>query len=147
VRFLEPFLPKLEQANLTLALETYITLVCPDAPSLRRLLDRLPKCIGAVLDPPNLTPVSQYRERDQALHEMARLLRNRVAVVHLKDFRLASDGATYQLPGPLDGEMNYPLYAKEILALPGAPPIIAEHLSPAQFSDARKRLAQVFQRA
>lgn len=147
LRFLEPFLPKLEQTGLTLALETYITLVCPDAPSLARLLSRLPKSVGAVLDPPNLTPVARYQQRDQALHEMVRLLRSRVAVVHLKDFRLAPDGASYQLPGPLDGEMNYPLYVKEILALPGAPPIIAEHLPPAKFENARKRLVQVFQRA
>jgi len=147
VRFLEPFLPRLEQAGLTLALESYITLACPDAGSLRALLDRLPKCVGAVLDPPNLTPIARFGSRDQVLHEMVRLLRNRVAVVHLKDFRLAPGGASYQLPGPLDGEMNYPQYVREILALPGAPPIIAEHIGPAEFAGTRKRLVQLFQRS
>ncbi len=146
VRFLEPFLARLEDAKLVVALETYITLVCPDAGSMKALLDRLPKTIAVVLDPPNLTPVAEYPRRDAVLHDMIRQLRSRVGVVHLKDFRLAPDGKSYELPGPLDGEMNYPLYAKEICALPGAPPIIAEHVGPAQFPDVRKRLLQVFGR-
>ncbi len=143
LRFLEPFLPRLENAGLVLALETYITLVCPDAQSLGSLLARLPKCVGAVLDPPNLTPLARYADRDEVLREMAGLLRDRVALVHLKDFRLAKDGAGYELPGPLDGEMNYRLYAGLIRSLPGAPPIIAEHLQPDQFARARQRLAAI----
>jgi sugar phosphate isomerase/epimerase len=140
VRFLEPQCKLLAQAKLELALETYITLACPDALSLRRLLDRLPATVGAVLDPPNLTPLSRYRERDAALSEMFRALRGRISVVHLKDFRLRADDAGYDLPGPLQGEMNYALFARELAALPGAIPVIAEHLEPARFAEARRRL-------
>ena len=143
-RFLDPFLKRLEQAHLALALESYITLVCPDAPSLARLLKRLPPCVGAVLDPPNLTPVARYRQRDQVLREMFKLLRHRTAVVHLKDFRLAKSGSSYDLPGPLGGEMNYRHFVGGILKLPGDPPLIAEHLKPAEFAAARRSLLPLF---
>lgn len=146
-RFLDQYTKKIEQAGLRLALETYITLACPDAPSLARLLKRLPKCVGAVLDPPNLTPVARYPQRDEALREMLRLLKGRVAVVHLKDFRLAADGQSYQLPGPLKGEMNYPLFARGILSLADDTPIIAEHLAPSEFAAARRELLPVFEAA
>ena len=138
LRFLDPWLPKLESARLTLALETYITLVCPDANSLRKLLDRLPPCVGAVLDPPNLTPIAHYAERDPVLREMFLTLRGRIAVVHMKDFRLAGD--RYDLPGPLMGEMNYPLFLRNVAALPADVPLVAEHLQPAQFAEARRQL-------
>lgn len=145
-RFLGRYTRRLEDARLTLALETYITLACPDAPSLRRLLDRLPRCVGAVLDPPNLTPVARYAERDQVLREMVDLLKDRVAVVHLKDFTLAEDGRSYKLPGPLKGAMNYPLFIERILSLPGSPPLVAEHLALVEFAEARRALLPLFAR-
>jgi sugar phosphate isomerase/epimerase len=140
VRFLEPHLPKLASARLTLALETYITLVCPDAVSLRQLLDRLPPSVGGVLDPPNLTPVLQYAKRDAVLRDMVRTLQDRIAVVHMKDFRLRADGTGYDLPGPMMGEMNYTLFAELLRSLPAEIPLIAEHLEPAQFGNARRKL-------
>ncbi len=139
VSFLEPWLQKLERAKLTLALETYITLACPDAPSLRKLLDRLPPFVGAVLDPPNLTPPSRYEQRDTVLAEMCATLENRIAVVHMKDFRLNASGG-YDLPGPLMGEMNYALFLQQVGSIPAGVPVIAEHLEPSQFAEARRRL-------
>lgn len=143
LRFLDPHLKRLEDARLRLALESYITLACPDAPSLRRLLDRLPSNIGAVLDPPNLTPIARFAERDQVLREMASTLRGRVEVVHLKDFRLAPDGKSYQLPGPLAGQMNYRLFAEEIRTLPETVPVFAEHIGPDKFGETRRGLLSV----
>jgi hypothetical protein len=75
--------------------------------------------------------------------DMVQTLRSRTGVVHLKDFRLRKDGAGYDLPGPLDGEMNYRLYMKLVETLDGEPPIFAEHLQPGQFATARKRLLQL----
>jgi sugar phosphate isomerase/epimerase len=140
VRFLKPHLKRLEQAKLQLALETYVTLVCPDAPSLRRLLNELPACVGAVLDPPNLTPPARFGGRDEVLREMVRDLAGRITVVHLKDFRLAAGGRGYELPGPLDGQMNYPLFFTEINKLPGDIPVLAEHIAPAEFASTRTKL-------
>lgn len=140
--FLDPYLKRLEQNRLTLALESYITLACPDAPSLRRLLDRLPKTVGAVLDPPNLTPPSRYEDRDQVLREMFETLAGRIVLVHCKDFRLRPGGA-YDLPGPLLGAMNYRRFRKAIESLPDGIPVIAEHLDPGQFAEARRRLLAV----
>ncbi len=147
LRFLELHLKKLEANRFTLALETYNTLACPDAPSLRRLLRRLPPCVTALMDPPNLIPIARYAQRDEVLQEMMRLLRGRIGVVHLKDFRLPSGAAQYDLPGPMMGELNYPVYAAEILKLPVGVPIIAEHLEPGQFAAARARLLPVFRAA
>lgn len=144
VRFLEPHLGRLESARLALALETYMTLACPDAPTLRRLLDRLPPAVGAVLDPPNLTPLERYAGRDAELKEMVEILSDRIALVHLKDFKLARDGNSYELPGPLGGEMNYPLFIERVRTLPASVPVIAEHLSPSQFAAARRKLLPLF---
>lgn len=141
VRFVEPYVKRLEAARLTLALESYITLVCPDAPSLRQVLDRLPPVVGAVLDPPNLTPPVRYAARDQVLREMLHTLKGRIAIVHMKDFRLSGD--KYALPGPLQGEMNYPLFLREVGQLAAHIPVIAEHLQPAQFAEARRQLLAV----
>jgi sugar phosphate isomerase/epimerase len=143
-RFVEQYVSRLESAKLFLALEQYVTMVCPDADSLAALLRRLPNCVTAVLDPPNLTPLALFSRRDQVLREMAATLRDRVGVVHLKDFRLAPGGRRYDLPGPMGGEMNYPLFAKLILGLPGEPALIVEHTRPEQFADARNKLLPVF---
>jgi sugar phosphate isomerase/epimerase len=142
VRFLEPSLPEIERLKLQLALETYITLACPDASSLRRMLDRLPKSVGAVLDPPNLTPPKRYRERDKVLREMVDTLQGRIVVVHMKDFRLAADG-TYQLPGPLSGEMDYRLFLGQVMSLPTDVPAIAEHIEPGEFAETRRKLLAI----
>jgi hypothetical protein len=107
------------------------------------LLDRLPAFITAVLDPPNLTPIARYAERDRVLIELCNQLEGRIGVVHLKDFRLATDGASYDLPGPLKGEMNYPLLVSQIGRLPSDIPWIAEHLSPAEFASAHENLAKL----
>jgi sugar phosphate isomerase/epimerase len=146
VRFLSKHVPALERAGLKLALETYVTLTCPDAPSLKRVLDRLPACVGAVIDPPNLTPVARYPQRDAALKEMMRLLGPRIEVVHLKDFRLKPDGINYDLPGPLGGEMNYPLYLEQLSKLPGDLPWIIEHVDPADFRSTREKLLPMVRR-
>lgn len=144
VRFLDPHLGELQRARVRAALETYVTLACPDAPSLARLLRRLPRSIGAVMDPPNLTPVARYDQRDQVMREMFEELRGRIAVVHLKDFRLRDREAGYELPGPLAGEMNYKLYAELIRTLPRETPIVAEHIGPEEFREVREKLLPLF---
>ncbi len=143
VRFLEAYLRRLEGARLRLALETYITLACPDANALGRLLARLPDLVGAVMDPPNLTPVARYVARDEAMREMFRVLRGRISVVHLKDFRMAADGRSYDLPGPLKGVVNYPLYAELLRGVPADVPVVAEHVGPADFAETRRGLLRV----
>lgn len=143
VRFVEARAKRLEARRLRLALETYITLVCPDARSLKRVLGRLPDFVGAVMDPPNLTPLARYAERDQALREMMAELKGRIEVVHLKDFRLAAGGKGYELPGPLAGEMNYRLYASEIAKLAAGVPVAAEHIGPSDFARVRGELLKV----
>lgn len=147
LRTLEPRFRRLEQQNLRLALESYITLACPDAPSLRRLLDRTPPFINAVFDPPNLTPIARYGKRDEVLREMLTTLKNRVGVVHWKDFRLAKDGQSYDLPGPLGGVMNYTLFLECVKQLPADTPIMVEHISPGQYSEFHSKLEPIFTRA
>ncbi len=143
VRFVEGHLPALEGARLRLALETYITLTCPDAGALARVLARLPALVGAVLDPPNLTPLARYQARDAVMDEMFTSLAGRIAVVHLKDFRLAAGGAGYDLPGPLKGVMNYPLLARHLSRLPASVPVLAEHIGPEEFAATRAALLRV----
>ncbi len=147
IRTLEPRFKRLEQQKLRLALESYITLACPDAPSLRRLLDRMPPFINAVFDPPNLTPIASYARRDDVLREMLTTLKDRVGVVHWKDFRLAKNGKSYDLPGPLGGVMNYSLFLNCVKQLPADTPVMAEHIATAQFKEFHARLEPIFVRA
>lgn len=147
LRTLEPRFKRLDEQKLILALESYITLACPDAPSLRRLLDRMPPYIKAVFDPPNLTPISSYARRDEVLREMPITLKDRIGVVHWKDFRLANDGQSYDLPGPLGGVMNYPLFLSCVKQFPADTPIMAEHIRPDQYSEVHSKLEPIFVRA
>jgi sugar phosphate isomerase/epimerase len=147
LRTLEPRFKKLEAAQLLLALESYITLACPDAQSLRGLLNRTPNCIGAVFDPPNLTPINAYEHRDDVLSTMAETLRGRVGVVHWKDFRLAKDGHSYDLPGPLGGVMNYSLFLECVKQFPQNTPIVVEHVTPDQYATVHAKIAPIFVRA
>jgi sugar phosphate isomerase/epimerase len=128
----------------TLSLESYITLTCPDAPSLARVLARLPETVAAVLDPPNLTPIARFAQRDEELRAMVRVLRGRIGIVHLKDFKLAAGGDKYELPGPLAGVMNYGIFVREIQSLPTDVPVVAEHIGPAEFAAVRSKLLPLF---
>jgi hypothetical protein len=74
---------------------------------------------------------------------MVATLRGRIAIVHMKDFRLNLVGNGYVLPGPLEGEMNYSLFLKEVLIVPVGVPLIAEHVVPSHFADTRSRLLAV----
>ena len=143
-RFLDRKLKRIEDARLIVALESYITLVCPDAPSLRKLLDRFPPSITAVLDPPNLTPIDRYGERDQVLREMFKTMEGRVGIVHMKDFRLAADQKSYDLPGPLRGVMNYRLFVDLVRRLPAQIPAITEHVGPDEFATTQRELSALF---
>ena len=143
-RFLDSKLKRIEDSRLVVALESYITLVCPDAKSLRKLLDRLPPCIAAVLDPPNLIPIDRYGARDAELKDMFEALEGRVGVVHMKDFRMAADRESYELPGPLGGVMNYDLFVQLVRRLPRGIPVIAEHIGPDQFAATRQELSALF---
>ena len=40
--------------------------------------------------------------------------------------------------------MNYPLFAKLILDLPGTPPLVVEHIKPEQFAETRRKLLAIF---
>jgi sugar phosphate isomerase/epimerase len=143
-RFVERYVSRLQDAGLILALESYINMVCPDTKTLAALLGRLPSCVTAVMDPPNLTPIELYSRRDEVLRTMMATLRNRVGVVHLKDFKLAASGRRYDLPGPMGGEMNYPLFARLILELPESTPLIVEHIKPDQYGETRRKVLGVF---
>ena len=142
-RFLEGHVKRLEQNHLTLALETLYTMMCPDGPSLARLLKRLPACIGAVLDIASMIPVARYAQRDQVLRETVSALKGRIALVHMKDLRLRADGKHYDFPGPMGGELNYRLFAAQIKMLPPEVPLIAEHMKPEEYSDTRRRLLEL----
>ena len=147
LRTLEPRYQRLEGQRLKLVLESYITLCCPDAPSLRRLLDRTPPFINAVFDPPNLTPIDEYGRRDEVLRAMPAVLKDRVGIVHWKDFRLAKDGRSYDLPGPMGGVMDVPLFLACVKKLPRETPIVAEHIPPDKYAEFHAKLLPVFTRA
>ena len=146
LRFLDHKMKRIEDGRLIVALESYITLVCPDAKSLRKLLDRLPVFITAVLDPPNLIPIDRYPARDAELRQMFKVLEGHIGVVHMKDFRLAADLKSYELPGPLRGVMNYDLFVQLVRRLPPQIPAIAEHIGPDQFAATRRELSALFGR-
>jgi hypothetical protein len=42
--------------------------------------------------------------------------------------------------------MNYRLYAKHVVGLPASIPVVAEHVPPERFGEARRRLLPLFSR-
>jgi sugar phosphate isomerase/epimerase len=76
---------------------------------------------------------------------MLRLFRElgqRIHLVHFKDMKLSPDGKSVNLPGPGDGEMNYPLLIAELRKLKAPLPCIVEHIN-AESNEMKKTKAWI----
>jgi sugar phosphate isomerase/epimerase len=89
-----------------------------------------PDRIGLLLDPPNFISPDLYSQRDQELRRTFTELGDRIQMVHLKDMKLNPTGRSVDLPGPGDGEMNYPLLVSELRKLNRPLNCIIEHIQP-----------------
>ena len=67
--------------------------------------------------------------------------------MHWKDFRLAKDGRSYELPGLLRGVMNSSLFLRCVKQLAADTPVMAEHISPDQYPTFHAKLEPIFVRA
>ena len=84
--------------------------------------------VGLLLDPPNFITPALYPKREEEMRRLFRHLGERIHLAHFKDLKLNPAGQGVDLPGPGDGEMNYPLLISEIRKLNRPLPCIIEHI-------------------
>lgn len=84
--------------------------------------------VGLVMDPPNFISPELYPQRDEQTRRLFRELGDRIHLVHFKDLKWNAKENRVDLPGPGDGEMNYPLLISEIRRLKRRLPCIIEHV-------------------
>jgi sugar phosphate isomerase/epimerase len=127
----EVVLPIIEPIGGRVAFEPYFPHVVGTLAMAKEVLSPFPADrIGLLLDPPNFISPDLYPKRDDEMRCMFRDLGDRIQIVHFKDMKLNSTGRSVDLPGPGDGEMNYPLLVSEIRKLNRPLNCIIEHINP-----------------
>jgi sugar phosphate isomerase/epimerase len=125
----EVVLPILEPIGGRVAFEPYFPHVFGTVEAATETLAPFPADrVGLLLDPPNFITPALYPKRDEELRRLFRELGDRVHLVHLKDMKLSANGQSVELPGPGDGEMNYPLLVSELRNLHRPITGIIEHI-------------------
>ena len=83
--------------------------------------------LGVVLDPPNMLPPGTWARQAEMIPDDVATLARHVGLVHLKDMRLR-DGKL-DLPGPGQGELDYPTFFAALEAAGISAPAIIEHVT------------------
>ncbi|MBM3859352.1 MAG: sugar phosphate isomerase/epimerase [Verrucomicrobia bacterium] len=127
----EVVLPVIEPINGRVAFEPFYLHVVGTPELARKVVEPFPVSrVGLVLDPPNFVSPAQYPKREDLMRRLFPEIGDRVQVVHFKDFKLGDKGDRVDLPGPGDGEMDYPWFISEIRKLKHPLPCIIEHIKP-----------------
>ena len=106
LRNLEPVVRTAEKTGTILAVEPVCRHVVYDAKRARRMLDSIASPnLQIIFDPVNLLDVHNYRQREEIFAETMDLLKNEIAVIHIKDFELR-DGKLESIAAGT-GEMDY----------------------------------------
>ena len=125
----EVVLPILEPINGRVAFEPYFPHVVGTVELAKEVLAPFPAHrVGLLLDPPNFITPALYPKREEEMRRLFRHLGKRIHLAHFKDMKLNPAGQGVDLPGPGDGEMNYPLLISEIRKLNRPLPCIIEHI-------------------
>ncbi len=106
IRGLEPVVSYAEKTGTILAIEpVYKHIVC-NPKRARRVLDAIGSPnLQIIFDPVNLLGIDNYMRRDEIFAEAMDLLRDEIAVIHIKDFKVENDELVSIAAGT--GEMNY----------------------------------------
>lgn len=103
---LRPLVRRAEEENVTLAVEPVYSHIVSTPERAERMLDAIPSDhLKIILDAVNLLGPGNLARREQVLREAMTRLGDRVALLHMKDYRLEGDQMPAMACG--EGEMDY----------------------------------------
>jgi len=106
IRNLEPVVKAAEKCGTVLAIEPVYKHIVYTPARARRVLDAIASPnLQIIFDPVNLLGVDNYERRDEIFEEAMELLRDEIAIIHLKDFKVENGNLVSIAAGT--GEMNY----------------------------------------
>ncbi len=106
IRNLRPLIRSCEQMGVLFAIEPVYTHIVSDGKRARRVLDEIASPnLRIILDPVNLLHMENVTRRDEVIGEAIELLREEIAVIHIKDY-VIRDG-TLKSVAAGTGEMDY----------------------------------------
>ncbi len=106
IRNLRPIIRICEQMGVLFAIEPVYTHIVSDGKRARRVLDEIASPnLRIILDPVNLLHMENVERRDEVIGEAIELLREEIAVIHIKDY-VIRDG-TLKSVAAGTGEMDY----------------------------------------
>lgn len=107
IRNLKPVVRFCEQMGVLFAIEPVYTHIVSNGRRARRVLDEIASPnLQIILDPVNLLHKENVHQRSEVIAEAIELLRDEIAVVHLKDYSTKEDG-TLKSVAAGTGEMDY----------------------------------------
>ena len=106
IRNLRPVVEYAEKMGAIFAIEPVFKHIVCNPRRARRVLDEIGSPnLQIIFDPVNLLDISNYRNREQILHEAVETLGKDIAVVHIKDFIVENEELVSVAAGT--GEMDY----------------------------------------
>lgn len=106
IRNLRPVVSYAEKMGVLLAIEPVYTHIVHTPARARRVLDAIQSPnLRIILDPVNLLHISNYQNRREIFSEALELLKDEIAVLHIKDFRVGDGELIWTAAG--EGEMEY----------------------------------------
>lgn len=106
IRGLEPVVKYAEKTGTILAIEPVYKHIVYNPKRARKVLDAIASPnLQIIFDPVNLLGIDNYEQRDEIFAEAMDLLRDEIAVIHLKDFKVENNELVSIAAGT--GEMDY----------------------------------------
>lgn len=106
IKNLKPVVEYAEKMGVIFAIEPVFKHIVCNPQRARRVLDEINSPnLQIIFDPVNLLDISNYRNREQIIHEAIGTLGDDIVVVHIKDFRVEVGGLVSVAAGT--GEMDY----------------------------------------
>ncbi|MCR5742550.1 MAG: sugar phosphate isomerase/epimerase [Lachnospiraceae bacterium] len=106
IRNLEPVVRAAEKTGTILAIEPVYKHIVYSPARARRVLDAIASPnLQIIFDPVNLLGMDNYERRDEIFAEAMELLKNEIAIIHIKDFKVENGNLVSIAAGT--GEMNY----------------------------------------
>lgn len=106
IRNLRPVVEYAEKMGVIFAIEPVFKHIVCNPQRARRVLDEIGSPnLQIIFDPVNLLDISNYRNREQIIHEAVETLGKDIAVVHIKDFVVENEELVSVAAGT--GEMDY----------------------------------------
>lgn len=131
-----------EKLGVMIAVEAVSCFVINSPERMYRLVSDLASPnISVIFDPLNLITISNYKDQDNIIRKMFKLLSDRIAVIHLKDFRVVDNNIRQCSIG--EGILNIPLLLSLVSENKPQIPIILEETKGQDSVSAKNYLKEI----